>query len=162
MSTLKLENSDKIVFVDEDKIGRLLLFKWYLCGRDKVKSFTVRRFINNNGITGTIHIANDVMNIHGVIYDHRDRNPLNNTELNLRVATVSQNNANKPKMYNGSSKYKGVDRHPRTRRWRARVSYHRRTLDLGYFNTENLAAHAYNEAALKYHGEFAVLNIITT
>lgn len=106
------------------------------------------------------------------IVDHADRNPLNDRIENLREATRSQNNCNKNSKPRSSSKYLGVSLHITTTKifsekfnevrtytrmgWRVKI----KDIYIGYFKTQEEAALAYNKAAVKYHGEFANLNII--
>lgn len=88
--------------------------------------------------------------------DHIDLNGLNNQRENLRIVTHSQNARNRRAW--GKSSYLGVSyQHP----WTAGISVDGRTIKLGRFATEIEAAQAYNEAAIKYHGEFARLNQIS-
>ena len=47
----------------------------------------------------------------GFLVDHRDSNRGNNSILNLRLATASQNHYNRIKSVGKSSKYKGVSWH---------------------------------------------------
>ncbi len=88
--------------------------------------------------------------------DHINRNGLDNRRCNLRPATGSQNGWNTGKRKDNTSGYKGVywDR----KKWRARIKVNGKPIHLGLFDDIKDAARAYNEAALKYHKEFAVLN----
>jgi hypothetical protein len=98
----------------------------------------------------------------GLMVDHQDRDGLNNQRSNLRLATPSQNAANRAKNANPtSSLYKGVyfvNRENWTGHWQAYVSVNRSRVNLGYFETEEEAARAYDSAARFHYGEFAYLN----
>jgi hypothetical protein len=91
------------------------------------------------------------------ISDHKDRNPLNNQRHNLRVASQVQNNRNQRRYKNNQSGYVGVSWHQK-RKWWARIGVDGKRISLGCYDDPKEAAKAYNKAALKYHGEFAVLN----
>lgn len=84
------------------------------------------------------------------IIDHKDGNGINNTRANLRECTNKQNCGN----YGPRGKYKGVSKFGN--KYMAKIA----NRYLGLFETPELAAIAYNEAAKKYFGEFAYLNII--
>lgn len=92
------------------------------------------------------------------IVDHKDRNKLNNSRVNLREATRSQNNSNIPLPSHNTSGYMGVSKHGNY--WLATIKAEGKKLCLGYHATKEAAALAYNAAALKYRGEFASLNIV--
>ena len=91
--------------------------------------------------------------------DHIDRNTVDNRIENLRLATNAQNCANVGKRKGTySSEYKGVCWHKRDKKWRAQIMVDGKQIHLGYFIDEMDAASAYDEAAMKYHGDFARLN----
>ena len=92
--------------------------------------------------------------------DHKDRNPLNNQKENLRPATKAQNARNFKLPVHNTSGYKGVCFSKHACLYEAKIQVNRRTVYLGRFSTKQEAALAYNEAATKYHGEFACLNVI--
>jgi hypothetical protein len=88
--------------------------------------------------------------------DHINRNTLDNRRYNLRPATDSQSAYNRNKQKSNASGYIGVYWHKR--RWHANIKVNRKSIFLEYYNDPKEAAKIYNEAALKYHGKFAVLN----
>lgn len=95
----------------------------------------------------------------GMILDHIDRNPMNNSIDNLRLATRSQNNMNQKKRSGAKFKHKGVSK-TRDGKWQVATCIDGKTVYLGRFSTEIEAAKAFNEYAKKAYGEFAVLNVI--
>jgi hypothetical protein len=86
-------------------------------------------------------------------------------QLNLRLATYSENTANskQTEFYAGqrcSSKFKGVYWSKKAQKWQAYINYQRKRTHLGLFIDEREAASAYNKAAVEYFGEFAKINEI--
>lgn len=94
----------------------------------------------------------------GMFSDHIDGNPLNNQRENLRICNHNQNNFNVGIRKDNKSGFKGV--RFRDNRWTSRIRINNKEYHLGSFLNKIEAAIAYNEAAIKYHGEFARLNII--
>lgn len=95
---------------------------------------------------------NDIDHING----QRDDNRI----VNIREATRSQNIQNQKPRSDGSVVYKGVIWSKEKNKFRSEIQNKRTRYHLGYFETAELAAHAYNEAAKALHREFAFLNII--
>lgn len=90
--------------------------------------------------------------------DHEDRNKINNKIENLRPATRQQNLRNS-KRGGTVSRYKGVIFN-RGKYWVSHIRIGQKTSHIGTFKTEHEAALAYNREAVRYHKEFAYLNII--
>lgn len=88
--------------------------------------------------------------------DHWNGDTLDNQKDNLRPATMGENSCNRKKYSNNGSKYKGVE--PVGKRWRAKITHNKIFTSLGYFDTEIEAARAYNDTAIRLHGEFASIN----
>jgi len=115
-----------------------------------------------NGKKATISMHRQIMEITSrrVQVDHRDGNGLHNWRGNLRASTHSQNQWNRPKYSNNTSGFKGVFWHTKCHKWYAKIEANRRQSYLGLFEDIRDAAAAYNAAALRLHGEFAVLNVL--
>lgn len=91
--------------------------------------------------------------------DHRNRNGLDNTRRNLRVANRSQNNANGLGKGNKNG-FKGTffNSDGRPKPWYAQVGYEYRTVHCGSYVTPEEAARAYDRKAVELFGEFALTN----
>ena len=86
----------------------------------------------------------------GQIIDHINQNKKDNRRSNLRIASYSLNNHNRPKKEGGTSIYKGVRR---TRdKWTASISHNYQVYPLGEFDTELEAHEAYQKKAKELHG----------
>ena len=94
--------------------------------------------------------------LHG---DHIDHNGLNNQRSNIRIATRSQNVANRKSSKNSSSKYLGVTlKKGKYTYWYAQIEKEGKVFSLGTHKFEEDAARAYDAKAKELHGEFANLN----
>jgi len=96
----------------------------------------------------------------GLTIDHIDCDRLNNTRGNLRVCTHGENCRNRLPILGRSSRYKGVGFTNSNGKWRAQIMLDGKNIHLGYHLSELDAAIAYNEACLKYHGEFGRPNVL--
>ena len=92
--------------------------------------------------------------------DHIDGKKLNNAITNLREVTNQQNSWNSYKRKNNVSGYKGVSWHNYSKKWQVSIFVENKKIYIGVFESKNDAARAYNEAAIKYHGEYVKLNIV--
>lgn len=119
--------------------------------------YAVRHFwVEGKQINQLLHRVIKGVTDSEVQVDHISGNGLDCREDNLRIATHTQNQANRSLNKNSTSKLKGVTWNKQRGMWLVRIgnegSY------LGYFSDKNQAAKAYNAAAIKRYGEFALLN----
>lgn len=94
----------------------------------------------------------------GMCTDHVDGNGLNNIRANLRVCTRAENVRNR-RSHGGTSRYKGVCWNRSKKKWQAAIGVGDKMHHLGCFTDETAAACAYDDAALRMHGEFARPNL---
>lgn len=87
--------------------------------------------------------------------DHKDRNGLNCKRRNLRKCTGVQNGGNREP--NNGLKYKGVQQRSQNS-FSARIQVEKKAKVIGSFPTAKLAAMAYDKAAKKMFGKFALVN----
>jgi len=94
----------------------------------------------------------------GYEIDHKDNDPLNCLDENLRICTHAENCRNLKLSNNNTSGQKGVTWSYYVAKWHAQIGVNYEHIHLGYFDTIEEASRAYNAAAIKYYGEFAQLN----
>ncbi len=163
MKEVKISKTDKVALVDDEDYKLVSQYTWHLAtaGRsDKVLYARAHdEFVDKKSKSIFMHKLITKTDRHTRI-DHKDRNGLNNQKYNLRIATSSQNSANRIKT-TSKTKYKGVkinESHIIGISFLAYIGFQKKTIYLGAFSTEEAAAGAYNRAATKLFGEFALLN----
>lgn len=105
-------------------------------------------------------LRNNGLEIEGFDIDHINRDRLDNRKENLRIATRSQNNMNSKIPVNNTSGFKGVSWHKQNKKWYARISVNRKVHRLGFFSDKMEAVKKYDQAMIKYFGEFALPNYV--
>ena len=148
----------KVALVDDEDYEYLKQSKWYAHNQRDGECYAM-------GGRGKIYMHRLIMGTpKGMYTDHINGNGLDNRKENLRVCTNAQNLMNRPKSKINTTGYKGVTiskyRDRINTYIRAQININGKNKFLGFHKTPELAAKAYNKAAIKYHGEFAQLNEI--
>ena len=87
--------------------------------------------------------------------DHINGNTSDNRLINLREATIQQNQANSALRKDNKSGLKGARWHSRDKCWCSSIRKNGKSRHLGYFDTAKEAHAAYCTAAIEAFGEFA-------
>jgi hypothetical protein len=139
--------------VDFDYLSR---FSWSLSTQGYPQAHIGRRQVRLHRLVGQrMGISPDVM------LDHHNGVRTDARRQNLRPATYQENSRNMRRAWGGVP-YKGVTLHKsnKTNPFMARIQKDKgQRIQLGYFATAEEAARAYDEAVLKYHGEFGATNV---
>lgn len=154
MQEITLSNHSLKAFVDDEDYNKVVLVGTWRYAR----GYAVSTMCNERVYMHNIVKAPPF----GFRNDHKDRNKLNNQKENLRFATKSQNSVNSKLRSTNTTGYRGLERIAKLHKWRVRIRVNYKFIHVGYFLTRENAALAYNEAAKKYFGEFAQLNILPT
>lgn len=150
-----------VTVVDDADYGWLSQYKWRAVGTGKnIRAVRYRRNPNDGKqLDAKMHREiMDVLDTPSVLVDHANGNSLDNCRSNLRMATYSQNQANRPPNSDCRSGYKGV-METKTG-WAAHAWLSDHSKYLGTFDAAEKAALAYDLAAIEQYGEFAWLNIL--
>lgn len=147
----------KFAIIDAEDYEELSKYKWYAMKTSDVDYMAVR---NSHGPKRRLILMHrQVMNTpKGMDTDHRNHNRLDNRKSNLRICTTTQNLQNGSSQKGSTSQYKGVSWYKRDKKWRADIQVNGKKIFLGYFDNETEAAHAYDEAAVRYFDGFAKTN----
>lgn len=152
-----------IALVDADMVPLLSQNNWY-ASRQGRSWYAARNGTVQEGNKSLIHMHRAVMcPPDSMDIDHRNHYSLylrfiDNRRTNLRICTRSENAKNQRPNRGGSSPYKGVCWNTFAGKWTAQINIDGKQTRLGSFTDEIKAAHAYDAAADKHHGDFAWLN----
>ena len=149
----------KYAKVDPGDYKRLRGYEWF--ATKKRNRFYVRRHVaGGKGKEKLIYLHQEIIDVpQGMVIDHINHDGMDNRKANLRPATHSQNMCHVRKRPGTKhSKYKGIYWKKRNRKWMAMIGFQKKRIHLGYFRSEIDAAKAYDQAARRYHKDFASLN----
>lgn len=165
MKTLPLSQG-KLALVSDEDYEYFKKWKWSYAkaGRNKNLGYAVRTD-RSQGRKETIMMHREVLaRILGRQPElgvfHRNTNGLDNRRENLWVATASQrvHNSRFQKSHT-SSRFVGVSLLP-DGTWEARLRIHGRLMHIGRFDVEEEAAAAYDQADIRFYGEYARCNMV--
>jgi hypothetical protein len=147
---------DRWALVDDEDYARISRHKWYCTNNGYAARGATR-----NGKHVIILMHRQIMRaLPWMEVDHRNTvRTLDNRKSNLRLCRKHQNYCNRGKYKSGvTSKFKGVCWSKVAGKWSAQITVNYKKKHLGYFDDPYQAAEAYDQAALRHHGEFARTN----
>lgn len=149
----------QVAKVSPSRYEELSRYRWCARFSKKTRTFYAMR---NEVIQGKMRVVLMHRHILGLDFgdkrqgEHSDRDTLNNTDENLRIATNAQNQYNRIRNRNNRGAFKGVSAHGNG--WRARIAGSGVKLRFSVRKTAEEAARDYDAAAIRLHGKFARLN----
>lgn len=90
-----------------------------------------------------------------MVVDHINHKRNDNRKFNLRICSAVENSRNRKKSSSNTSGVNGVSYRKEKNKWRARITYNRKVIHIGDYETLEEAQKARKEAEIKYYGEFA-------
>lgn len=150
------DGSSFLVLIDDDDYGMVSEITWHIETKTGYTEYAAGH-VTQDGVDTTVRMHSLITGWGRV--DHINGNGLDNRRVNLRPATHAQNQQNSFSRV-GTSQYKGVW-FDGSHKWRAYITSNGVRRYLGTHTNEEVAARAYDEAALELHGQYARLNFPT-
>jgi hypothetical protein len=156
-------SQNQFTTVDDEDFDFLNQWQWFATWNVCTKSFYAGRNIKINKKKTTIGMSRVLMNpTKEKEIDHINHDTLDNRKINLRIVDKKQNAFNRKTYSTNKLGFKGVySMNPnvwKTKPFVASIQVEGKRIHLGYYKTAKEAAIAYNQAAKKHHGQFALLN----
>jgi len=141
----------KQTIIDAEDVDKVKDIKWRL---------TKNAVCGSKGPSGNVCLSRFLMDCtdDSLFVDHKNHDTIDNRKQNLRICTMEENNRNVRTLQKTKTDVKGVWPSQNGNRYMAGITVDKKFKYLGYHETIDEAAVAYNNAAEKYFGEFACLN----
>lgn len=151
---------DQWTLISSHRYKELNAFKWFALWDETTKTY---RAVRQSSMAGgkksfNIYMHRQIMGMEKGderTVDHKNHDTLDNTDENLRIATMKEQQRNRRITAQNHSGYKGASWHKTIGKWQSRIHLNGKDKHLGYFDTAFDAHSAYCEAAKLYFGEFA-------
>lgn len=141
--------------VDDEDFEKFAVFRWQATVLPNAIRPTRTLYVDGKKIK-TIYLYREIVGARpGQYVDHINGDPLDNRKSNLRFCSTGQNLRNSKAR---GRKWKGVYRYSKKGKWFATICKDYKIYNLGFYDTEELAARAYDVKAKELHGEYARLN----
>ena len=152
---------NQFALVDDEDFDELSKMSWHAWYNKNGDSFYAHHSVykGRGKNPGVIRMHRYLMKIKNpkIKIDHIDGNTLNNQKHNLRVCESHQNNTNTRELRSDNSTgYRGVSKYfyGNRKKWTAGLSIKGEKIRLGYFDSAEEAARAFDKAAKEIYGEF--------
>lgn len=153
MKEIELTNSDEVVIVDDADYGDLSGYEWRLLTTTTGSIYAVthggKNTILMHRYLTTPKYKEVVIHLNHDTLDNRKENLLSGSWAQVRVHS---------NLWNSSSGFRGVHWCPRKKKYRACYGQNRKSLHIGYFETAQEAADAFDNVMFSIYGDLAVLN----
>jgi hypothetical protein len=157
---IKLVHERGVALVDDQDYPTLSAYRWFLLKASHLSYAITSTKVDGKRGTALMHRL--IMSPpKGTFIDHINRNGLDNRRENLRPASPSENIHNCRRYVTSKSRFKGVRTNPKDGKYEARLKVNGKRIWLGRYISDVDAAIAYDLAAIRFFGEYALTNVIS-
>jgi len=149
--TIVSKGKTHFCFFDAGDLAIAEKFRWYVSNGYAMAN--ISKDLQHSYKTKTVKMHRLIIQPQApLVPDHISGDKLDNRRVNLRAVPEDINNRNKLKMAGTFSRFKGVyaNSKNKTNPFNARIKFNKKFYYLGNFPSQELAALAYNEEALKH------------
>jgi len=151
-------SNGQVAIVDAADLPLVTPFRWCPMRKRDGRVYAQTHGPRRDGKQSTILMHSFILGTpKGMASDHQNHDGLDNRRANLRACTNSQNLYNQRLSITNTTGFKGVSPE-RSGRFRAQIKAVGQHHYLGTFDTPEEAARAYDAAARRRHGEYALTN----